>query len=79
VNELDDGGVQNGALALVAAEPRGHQQNGGPDALAAAVLNVATHFGNERDARLNVTYELALDRLEILTDRLEDVRQVGRR
>ena len=36
VDELHDGRVQHRALALVAAEPRGHQQHGRADALAAA-------------------------------------------
>ena len=77
VDELDDRGVEHGAIALVAAQPGRHQQHGGAHALAAAVLDVAAHLGNQRDARLDVADELLLDRLEITADRFEDLRQVG--
>ena len=78
VNELDDRGVENGPLTLVAAEPCRHQQHGRSDALAAAVLDVATHLRDERDARLDMTDEFPFNGLEIFADRLEDLRQVGR-
>ena len=44
VDELDDGRVEHGAVAGVAAEARGHQQHGRADALAAAHLDVLAHL-----------------------------------
>ena len=69
--------VEHGAVARVAAQARSHQQNGRPDPLAAALLDVPPHLGDQRDARLDVTNELALDRFEILANRLEDLGEVG--
>ena len=77
VDELDDRGIQHGAIALVAAQPGRHQEHGGAHALAAAALDVAAHLGNERNARLDVADELLLDRLEVTADGFEDLRQVG--
>ena len=51
VDELDHRRVEHGAIALVAAETRGHQQHGGPNALAAARLDVpARSSGSARPA-----------------------------
>ena len=61
VDELDDRRVEHGAIAGVAAEARGHQQHGRAHALAAALLDVAAHLGDERDAGLDVADELVLD------------------
>ena len=77
MNSTTDG-VEHGAIAGVAAQPRRHQQHRRTHALAAALLDVAAHLGNQRDARLDVAHELLLDALEILADRLEDLRQIRR-
>ena len=78
MNSTTDG-VEHGAVAGVAAQPRRHQQHRRPDALAAARLDVLAHLGNQRDLRLDVPREFALDVLEVVADRLEDLRQIGRR
>ena len=78
VDELDHRGVEDGAIARVAAQARRHQQHRRPDPLAAALLDVAAHLRDERDAGLDVADELALDGLEILADGLEDLAEVGR-
>ena len=71
MNSTTDG-VEHRAIAGVAAQARGHQQDGGPDPLAAALLDVAAHLGNQRDPRLDVADELALDGLEIFANGLEE-------
>src|ERR687895_2903317 len=75
MDELDNRCVEDGAVALVAAEPGRHQQHGGPDTLAAALLNVAAYLGNQRYARLDVANEFLLNGVEIVADGLEDLRQ----
>ena len=62
VDELDHRGVEHGAIAAVAAQPRGHQQHRRTHALAAALLEVVADFGDEVDPRLDLAGELALDR-----------------
>ena len=79
VDELDDGGVRHRALALVAAQPRRHQQHRRPHALAAALLDVLADFGDETHLRLQVTAELPLDPGQVVADRLEQAEQIGRR
>ncbi len=76
VDELDDRRIQHGAIAGVTAQPCRHQQHRRPDALAAALLDVAAHFGDQGDARLDVLYELLLDSFELLADRLEDLGKI---
>ena len=58
VDELHDRRVEHGQLARVAREAGRHQQHGGPDALAAAVLDVAPDLRDEVDLRLDVAVEL---------------------
>ena len=48
VDEFDDRGVEDRPIARVAAQARGHQQDGWADALATALLDVAAHLGDER-------------------------------
>jgi hypothetical protein len=79
VDELHDRRVQHRALALIAAEPRRHQQNGRTDALAAARLDVFSDARNEVHLRLQVTPELAFDFLEIGANGLEKTQQIRRR
>ena len=79
VDELDDRRVEHGAVALVAAQPRRHQQHGRTDALAAARLDVLADFRDQLDLRLDVAPELAIDPLQVGANRLEDLRQGGRR
>jgi hypothetical protein len=78
VDELHDRGVQHRLVAGIAAQTRRHEQHRRPDALAAALLDVFPHLGDERHARLNVPRELVFDTVEIGADRLEDLRQVRR-
>jgi hypothetical protein len=53
VDELDDGGIEDAAIAGVAAQARRHQQDGRPHALAAAHLHVLPIWGisSTRDSR----------------------------
>src|SRR5439155_14080250 len=75
VNELDDGRVEDRAIAFVSRQPRRHQQHRGPDAFAAARLDVAADRRDELDARLDVPSELPIDLLEVGANGLEDLRQ----
>ncbi len=59
----------------VAGQARGHQEHGGPHPLAAGILDVAADLGNQVDVRFDMAGELALDLLEVLTYRLEDLRE----
>ena len=73
MDELDDGGVENGAVAGVAAEARRHEQHGRAHPLSAARPDVLADLRNQRDPRLNVTAEFLVDFLEIGPDRFEDL------
>src|SRR4030095_4850935 len=75
VNELDDGRIEDGQLAGVTRQPRGHQQYRRPDALAAAVLDVTPDFRDQIDLRLDVAVELRLDLLEVGPDRFEHLNE----
>src|SRR5262245_59323507 len=77
VAELDDGGVEHGAVARVAAESRREEQHGRAHALAAAHLDVLAHLRNQLDARLEMTRELALDARELVPDGLENLGEPG--
>ena len=77
VDEFDDRRVEHGAIAGVAAQPRRHQQHRGAHALPAALLNVASHLGDQRDPRLNVAMELPLDGVEVFADGLENLREIA--
>ena len=57
--------------------PRGHQQHRRPNTLAAAVLDVVPDRRDQRDLRLHVAGELALDLAKILANRLEQLRESG--
>jgi hypothetical protein len=50
MDEFDDGGVEDGTVAGIAAEARGEQEHRGADTLAAAHLDVLAHLGNHVDA-----------------------------
>ncbi len=65
MNSMTDG-VQHRPLAGVAGHARRHQQHRRADAFAAAVLDVVADRRDERDLRLDVPRELALD---LLADR----------
>ena len=79
VDELDHRGVEDGPIAFIAAQTRRHQQDGRADPFAAARLDVLADGRDQRDLRLDVAGELAIDPLEIGADRLEYLRQRGRR
>ncbi len=79
VDEFDHRGVEHGAIAGISRQPRGHQQHGRADALAAPGLNVFPDARDQLDLRLDVAPELAIDLLEIGADRIEDLREVQRR
>ena len=76
MNSITDA-YSDGVLARVAAHPRRHQQHRRADALAAALLDVIADRRNERDLRLEVTHEFALDLLQVLANRLEHLRENG--
>jgi hypothetical protein len=78
VDEFDDRGVEHRAVAFGPTETRRHQQNRRSDPLAAAVLDVPPHFRNQGDSGLDVADEFLLDRLQILADGFEDLRQLAR-
>ncbi len=75
VNELDHGGVEHRAIARVAAQAGGHQEDGGTDPLAAARADVLADRGDQLDVRLHVPRELSIDVLEIGADWLENLRE----
>jgi hypothetical protein len=79
MNELDDRRIEDGAVARVPAEPRRHQEHGGPDALSAAHLNVAAHLWNQLDARLEMSDEFGFNAQQLAADRLEDPGEIGNR
>src|SRR5262249_15515675 len=79
VDELDDRRIQDGAVALVAAEARRHQQHGRPDPFPAAGLDVLPDLRNQLDPRLHVPRKLLVHLLQVGADRLEDLRQGWRR
>ena len=72
VDELDDRRVQHRALALVAAEPRRHQQHGRADALAAARLDV---FADARESGRPATAGGGRTRARPSRDRRESARK----
>src|SRR2546426_11908441 len=78
VNELDDRRVKDGAVAVVPAQARGHEQDGRANALAAARLNILADFRDEIDLRLHVPGELAIDLLEVSANGLENLRERDR-
>ena len=78
VDELDDGGIEHGPVALVAAQARRHQEDGRADPLAAAGLDVLADGRDEGNLRLDMG-RTAIDPLEIGADWLENQRQCRRR
>ena len=79
VDELDDRRVQNRAVALVAAEARGHQQDRGPDPLSAARLNVVADLRDQVDLRLDVADRIPHRPSQVGANRLENLRESERR
>ena len=75
MDELHDGGVQDGAVAGVAAQPRRHQEDGRSHAFPAARADVLPDLRNQRDPGLDVTAEFLVDFLEVCPDRFEDLRE----
>ncbi len=61
----------------VARHARRHQQHRRADPLAAAVLDVVADRRDERDLRLDVPGELALDLAKVVANRLEHLREGG--
>jgi hypothetical protein len=80
VDELHDRRVQDGPISGVPTETCRHEQQRGADTLAAAQTDVAADLRNQGDPRLDVALELAVDRLEVVANRLEDLCEIhGRR
>jgi hypothetical protein len=77
VDELHHGGVQNREIPCVACQARRHEQHGGPDALAAAVLDVSPDFRDQIDLGFDVPVELCFDLLQVFPDRVEHLDQTG--
>ncbi len=73
VDELDDGRIQDGALALVAGQARGHQQDGGTDPFTAARLDVLADLGDQIDLGFDLTAEFAIHLLQVGANRFEDL------
>src|SRR5262249_58510980 len=69
----------DGVAAVVAARARRHQDQGGPDPLPAAGLDVLPDLRNQLDSRLHVAGEFLIDLLQVGADRFEDLRQGWRR
>src|SRR3989442_9431774 len=59
----------------MAARMAGYAEHGGPHAFAAARLDVPADLGNQLDLRFDVTRELAIDLFQVVTNRLEDLRE----
>ncbi len=76
VDELDDRSVQHTPVTGIAAQARGQEQDGRPYALAPAHLDVLAHLRDQLDARLEVAGELVLHPRQLVTNRLEDLREV---
>ena len=72
MNSITDA-YSTAALARVSRHARRHQQHRRPDPLAAAVLDVVPDGRDQRDLRLDVAGELALDLAKILANRLEQL------
>jgi hypothetical protein len=79
VDKLDHRGVADRLIAVVAGQPRGHQQQGGPHPFAAAGLDVAADLGDQLDLRVDLPREFDVDLLQVRADRLEDLRECRRR
>src|SRR5438128_10135596 len=79
VNELDDGRVERAAIAAVARQARGHEEDGRTDPLAAARTNVLPDLRDQIDVRLEMPLELAIDLVEVTAYRFENLRKIGRR
>src|SRR5207248_5740598 len=75
VNELHHRRVQGAAVAAVARQARRHEQDGRPDALAAARADVLTDLRDEIDVRLEMPLEFAIDLVEVGAYRFEDLRE----
>ncbi len=73
VDELHHGPIQDGLVAFVFRQARGHQEQGRTQPLAAARLDVAAHLRNQLDARLDVTDEFTFDTFEIVPNWFEDL------
>jgi len=76
VDELHDRGQGDGAFAPVAAEPAGQQKQGGPDALAAALADVAADLAHQADVGAELGLEDLLHAREVFLDELDDVPEV---
>jgi hypothetical protein len=77
VDEFDDGGVEDRAIALVTAQPGSHEQHCRPHPFSAARLDIPANLWNDRNLRLDVANELAIHELEVAANGLEDLRKGG--
>src|SRR5688500_10296713 len=71
--------IEGRAIAGVAREASGHEQNGRTDALTPAGSNVLADLRDQIDVRLEVPLELAIDLGEVGAYRLEDLCEIRRR
>jgi len=81
VDDLDDRSELDRALAFVAEEFGGEQQERGTNALAAAGAKVFADLGDGGDVRDRVASELLFDRCDVIAQQVEDLFPVdgGRR
>jgi hypothetical protein len=77
VDELDHRRVQHGPIAGIPAQSRRHQQDGWPNPLSTARLDVLANNGNQLDLRLDVTRKLRVDPGQVFTDGLENLGEDG--
>ena len=72
VDHLHYGAQPDAATAAIAKSARRQQQQGGPDALAAAFAQVAGDFGDGLDGRVGIARELPLHGAEVIPQQVED-------
>jgi hypothetical protein len=77
VDELHDGGEEDAALALVAAEPRPQQEQRGPDPLSSTLLDVASDLRHQLHIGEHLRAEDLLDLRELVLDEGQDLLEAG--
>ncbi len=76
MDELHDRGQGDGAIAAVAAQPAGQEEQGGPDALASAPADVTADLAHQAHVGAELGLEDLLHAREVFLDELDDVPEV---
>ena len=72
MDHLDHSSQPDTAPSAIAERTRRQQQQGGADALAAALAQVAGDLGNGLDGRVGIARELSLYGAEVIPQQVED-------